>query len=395
MSVGTPFHERTAPLNRKLAWGDWAGYAAAAAYADHHDIEYNAIRQAAALIDVSPLYKYLVTGPDAVRLVDRVITRDATRLAVGQVCYTPWCDERGKVIDDGTVARLDETSFRWTAADPCYRWLRMNTAGLEVEIQDVTDTVGALALQGPRARAVLEQATGADWSDVGYFRRRAGTVAGIEVDVTRTGYTGDLGYELWVDAARAPELWDAVIAAGADHGLRPAGIRAMDVARVEAGLILLEVDYTSSRHAMTAEHEYTPFEIGLGRLVNFDKPDFIGKRALAREQGAGTPGRRLVGIELDWGGIEAAFARHGLAPAVAATVNRDPIPILYAGNQVGRATSTCWSPTLKKMIALASLGPGLRPDAPLEIEWSVEGERGRVGARVSDLPFLDLERRRA
>jgi aminomethyltransferase len=395
VSVGTPFHERTAPLNRKLAWGDWAGYAAAAAYADHHDIEYNAIRQAAALIDVSPLFKYLVTGPDAVGLVDRVITRDATRLQVGQVCYTPWCDERGKVIDDGTVARLDETSFRWTAADPCYRWLHMNTAGLDVDIQDVTDTVGALALQGPRARAVLEQATGADWSDVGYFRRRAAVVAGIEIDVTRTGYTGDLGYELWVDAARATELWDAVIAAGADHGLRPVGIRAMDVARVEAGLVLLEVDYTSSRHAMTAEHEYTPFEIGLGRLVNFDKPDFIGRRALSRDLEAGTPARRLAGIELDWAGIEAAYARHGLAPAVAATVNRDPIPIFYVGNQVGRATSTCWSPTLKKMIALASLGPGLRADAPLEIEWSVEGERGRVGARVVDLPFLDLERRRA
>ena len=394
MSVGTPFHERTAPLNRKLAWGDWAGYAAAAAYADHHDIEYNAIRQAAALIDVSPLYKYLVKGPDAAALVDRVITRDATRLQVGQVCYTPWCDERGKVIDDGTVARLDETSFRWTAADPCYRWLHMNTAGLDVDIQDVTDTIGALALQGPRARAVLEQATGADWADVAYFRRRGAVVAGIEIDVTRTGYTGDLGYELWVDTGHATELWDAVIAAGADHGLRPAGIRAMDVARVEAGLVLLEVDYTSSRHALTAEHEYTPFEIGLGRLVNFDKPDFIGRRALDRDRAAGTPARRLAGIELDWAGIEAAFGRHGLAPAVAATVNREPIPIFYAGNQVGRATSTCWSPTLKKMIALASLGPGLRPDAPLEIEWSVEGERGRVDARVVDLPFLDLERRR-
>jgi aminomethyltransferase len=395
VSVGTPFHERTAPLNRKLAWGDWAGYAAAAAYADHHDIEYNAIRQAAALIDVSPLFKYLVTGPDAVALVDRVITRDATRLQVGQVCYTPWCDERGKVIDDGTVARLGETSFRWTAADPCYRWLHMNTAGLDVDIRDVTDTVGALALQGPRARAVLEQATGADWADVAYFRRRSAVVAGIEIDVTRTGYTGDLGYELWVDAGRATELWDAVIAAGADHGLRPAGIRAMDVARVEAGLVLLEVDYTSSRHALTAEHEYTPFEIGLGRLVNFDKPDFIGRRALERDRAEGTPVRRLAGIELDWGGIEAAFGRHGLAPAVAATVNREPIPIFYAGNQVGRATSTCWSPTLKKMIALASLGPGLRPDAPLEIEWSVEGERSRVDARLVDLPFLDLERRRA
>jgi aminomethyltransferase len=394
VSVGTPFHERTAPLNRKLAWGDWAGYAAAAAYADHHDIEYNAIRQAAGLIDVSPLYKYMVTGSDAQRLVDRVITRDATRLAVGQVFYTPWCDERGKVIDDGTVSRIDETTFRWTAADPCYRWLRMNAAGLDVDVRDVTDTVGALALQGPRARAVLEAATAADWSEVGYFRRRAATVAGIDVDVTRTGYTGDLGYELWVDAGGAPALWDALLAAGADHGLRPVGIRAMDVARVEAGLVLIEVDYTSARTALTAEHEYSPFEIGLGRLVSFEKADFVGRRALAAEREAGVPARRLVGIELDWGGIEAAFARHGLAPAVQATVNRDPTPIFYAGGQVGRATSTCWSPTLKKMIALASLGSSVRPDAPLEIEWSVEGERGRVGACLVDLPFLDLKRRR-
>ena len=261
-------------------------------------------------------------------------------------------------------------------------------------MRDVTDALGALALQGPRARAVLEAASGADWSDVGYFRRRAGVVAGIEIDVTRTGYTGDLGYELWVDAAAAPALWDALIAAGADHGLRPVGIRAMDVARVEAGLVLIEVDYTSARLALTAEHEYTPYEIGLGRLVNFEKADFVGKRALAAEHEAGVPARRLAGIELDWSGIEAAFGRHGLAPAVQPTVNRDPIPIFYAGGQVGRATSTCWSPTLKKMIALASLGAGVRADAPLEIEWSVEGERGRVGATIVDLPFLDLARKR-
>src|SRR5690242_3123798 len=313
MSVGTPFHQRTAALNRKLAWGDWAGYHSAAAYADHHDIEYNAIRQSAALIDVSPLYKYLVSGPDALRLVDRVVTRDATKLAVGQVLYTPWCDERGKVIDDGTVSRLDETTFRWTAADPCYRWIGMNAGGLDVEVRDVTEELGALALQGPRARAVLEAATGEDWSDVRYFRRRAATIAGIELDVTRTGYTGDLGYELWVGAERAPDLWDAVIAAGDDHGLRPCGIRAMDVARVEAGLILIEVDYTSARTALTPEHEYSPFEIGLDRLVNFSKADFVGRRALAREQEAGGPARRLAGIELDWSGIEEAFARHGRA----------------------------------------------------------------------------------
>jgi glycine cleavage system T protein (aminomethyltransferase) len=395
MSAGTPFHERTAALNRKLAWGEWAGFWSAAVYSDSHDIEYNAIRQSAALIDVSPLFKYVVSGPDAVRLVDRVITRDATRLAVGQVLYTPWCDERGKVIDDGTVARLDETTFRWTAADPCYRWIRMNAAGLDVEVRDVTDELGALALQGPRARAVLEAATGADWSDVGYFRRRAATIAGIEVDVTRTGYTGDLGYELWVDAAQAGALWDALITAGEAHGLRPCGIRAMDVARVEAGLVLIEVDYTSARTALTPEHEYTPFEIGLGRLVSFEKGDFVGRRALEQERDGGAGRRRLAGIELDWDGIEAAFARHGLAPAVQATVNREATPILYAGGQVGRATSTCWSPTLKKLIALASLGPGVRQGAPLEMEWTVEGERGRVAAREVDLPFLDLERKRA
>src|SRR5690349_10844435 len=356
MSVGSPFHERTAPLNRKLAWGDWAGYHSAAAYADHHDIEYNAIRQSAALIDVSPLYKYIVSGPDA--------------------------------------ERLDETTYRWTAADPCYRWIGMNAGGLDVDVRDVSEELGALALQGPRSRAVLEAATGEDWADVRYFRRRTAAIAGIELDVTRTGYTGDLGYELWVAAEQASALWDAVVAAGDDHGLRPCGIRAMDVARVEAGLILIEVDYTSARTALTPEHEYSPFEIGLDRLVNFSKADFVGRRALAREQEAGGPARRLAGIELDWSGIEEAFARHGLAPAVQATVNRDPVPVFYAGGQVGKATSTCWSPTLKKMIALAALDAGVRAGAPLEVEWSVEGERGRVRATAVDLPFLDLERRR-
>jgi glycine cleavage system T protein (aminomethyltransferase) len=259
MSAGTPFDARTAPLNRKRVWGDWAGWLASAVYADHHDIEYNALRQAAGVIDVSPLYKYELSGPDAVRLIDRVVTRDATKLAVGQVMYTPWCDERGKVVDDGTVARLDESRFRWTAADPSYRWLALNAGELDVEVADVTDSTAALALQGPRSRAVLEAATGEDWSDVGYFRRRAGAIAGVPVDVSRTGYTGDLGYELWIPAAEAERVWDALFAAGEPHGIRPVGIRAMDVARVEAGLVLIEVEYTSARHAMTATHEYSPF----------------------------------------------------------------------------------------------------------------------------------------
>jgi len=379
-----------------MAWGEWAGYWAAAVYADFHDIEYSAIREAAALIDVSPLYKYLIKGPDAQRLVDRIITRDATKLAVDQVYYTPWCDERGKVVDDGTVCRLDETTYRWTAADPNYRWFKLNATGLDVEVEDVSETLASLALQGPMSRAVLERATGQDWSAVRYFRRRPTRIGDIEVDVTRTGYTGDLGYELWVAADRAVAMWDALWEAGRDFGIRPAGIRALDVARVEAGLILIEVDYTSVRHALSAEQEYSPFEIGLGRMVDFGKAEFVGKRALLAERAAGGPPRRLVGLEIDWSGIEALFARHDRPPAVSPMVHRDPIPVYKEGRQVGRATSTTWGPTVKKMIGYGSLPASLAaPGTRVSVEWTVEGERGKVGATVVELPFLDLPRKRA
>ena len=396
MSVGTAFHPRTSLLNKKLAWGEWAGYFAAAVYGDFHDIEYNAIREAAALIDVSPLFKYLVRGRDATKLVDRVITRDATKLQVNQVIYAPWCDERGKVIDDGTITRLDDTSYRWTAADPSYRWFELNSAGLDVEIEDVTDTVAGLALQGPKARDVLEAATGETWSAVKYFRRRPTRIRGVDVDVTRTGYTGDLGYELWVDADGALDLWDALVAAGEAFGIRPAGIQALDVARLEAGLILIEADYTSARHAISQEQMYSPFEIALGRLVDFGKPSFVGRHALELEQKAGGPPRRLTGLQLDWSGIEAMYAKHDLPPGVSAAVNRDPVPVYREGEQVGRATSIAWGPTIKKMVGFGSLPPNLaRPRTRLSVEWSVEGERGKVGATVVELPFLDLERKRS
>ena len=396
MSVGTAFHPRTSQLNTKMTWGEWAGYYAAAVYADFHDIEYNAIRESAGVIDASPLYKYLVSGADAQRLIDRVMTRDATKLQVDQVFYTPWCDERGKVMDDGTVTRLDETTYRVTSADPCYRWFLLNAAGLDVQVDDVSETLAALALQGPRSREILEAATRSEWSDVKYFRRRRTEIGGIEVDVTRTGYTGDLGYELWIPSEAAVEVWDAVFEAGAAFGIRPAGIRALDVARVEAGLILIEVEYTSARHAMTAEQEYSPFEIGLGRLVDFGGADFVGRRALLAEQRAGGPPRQLVGLEIDWSGIERLFANHDLPPAVSPMVSRDPTPLFKEGRQVGRATSTTWGPTLKKMIALASVERALEPAGTrVSVEWTVEGERGKVGATVAPLPFLDLPRKRA
>ena len=397
MSVGTAFFERQRELNTKLSWGDWSGYHAAAVFADFVDIEYNAIREAAAVIDVSPLYKYEVAGAGAAILLDRVVTRDISAMAVGQVIYTPWCDEEGKVIDDGTVTRLEESRFRVTAADPSYRWFAMNATGLDVEIDDISEGTAGLALQGRLSRHVLERATGQDWFDLRYFRRRPTTIEGVDVDVTRTGYTGDLGYELWIPAEGALTVWDRLFEVGADYGIRPAGIQALDICRLEASLILIEAEYTSARHAFAPELKYSPFEIGLGRLVKFEKAaEFTGKRALLAEREAAGPERRLVGLELDWSAIESMYARHGLAPQISAHVQRAPVPVHKQGVQVGRATSVGWGPTIKKMVGFGSVAKGLSElGTRLSVEWTVEGERGKVGATVVPMPFLDLDRKRA
>lgn len=396
MSVGTAFHKRTAKLNVRTAWREWSGYLAADLYADAPDIEYNAIREAAALIDVSPLYKYIVSGGDAARLIDRVITRDARKIEPDSVIYACWCDERGRVLDDGTVARLDDGTFRWTAADPSLRWFRMNAAGLDVDIRDVTEEVAAVALQGPRSRDVLEAATREPWADVRYFGRRPGTIGRTRVDVTRTGYTGDLGYEIWVPAESAPRVWDALMRSGRDFGLRPAGMLALDIVRVEAGLILIEVDFESSRRAMSKEQSFSPFEIGLGRLVDFDKDQFVGRGALLAEREAGGPPRRLAGLRVDWDAIVAMYAAHGLPPIAPAATSRQPVPLYRRGRRAGRATSTTWSPTLKSMIALASVGRDqAAAGTTLEMEWTVEARRGRVPATVAALPFFDPPRKRS
>ena len=398
MSVGTAFHPRTSELNTKMAWGEWAGYWSAAVYADFHDIEYNAIREAAALFDTSPLYKFVISGPDAARLLDRVLTRDVRKLAVGRVLYSPWCDENGKVLDDGNLARIEEDRYLLTAADQTLRWLRMNAAGLDVEVEDVSETVAGLGLQGPLSRDVLEKATGQDWKDLHYFGHRRTEIAGVQIDVTRTGFTGDLGYELWVPADGAVEVWDAVWEAGQDHQIRPIGVRALDVARVEAGLMMVDAEYTGARHATSTSPEefYSPFELGLGRLVDFGKENFVGKRALEQEQAKGGPKRRLVGLHVDWSGIEGMFAKHGLAPAVSPFVNRDPVPLYKQGRKIGRATSVAWGITIKKMVGFGSVPPSMStPGEHLQIEWTVEGERGKVSATVIEYPFLDLPRKRA
>jgi aminomethyltransferase len=395
MPIGTPFHDRTFPLCESLNYREWSGYYTVSAYESHHEHEYNAIRNAAALIDVSPLFKYMVTGPDAARLVDRLVTRDVSRMTVGQVFYTPWCDEHGKVIDDGTVSRLGDQAFRWTAADPSLRWFRQNAAGMNVQIEDVSEEIAAVALQGPTSAKLLRAVAKADIDRLKYFRVTSGTIAGVAVDISRTGYTGDLGFEIWMPAARALDVWDALMEGGRPFDIKPAGMLALDVARIEAGLLLIEVDFFSSRKAMIASQMYTPYELGMGRLVSPDKGRFIGQRALAAEHARG-PARQIVGLEIDWNEVEKLYDGAGLAPAVASTASRAATPVYRNGRQVGKATSTTWSPVLKRMIALASVErPHYADGTDVQFEMTVEAVRHRVAAKVVKTPFFNPARKTA
>jgi len=378
-----------------LNYREWSGYYTVSAYETHHEHEYNAIRNAAALIDVTPLYKYRVTGKDATRFVNRVITRDIRTVAVGQVIYCCWCDEQGKVIDDGTISRLEENVYRWTAADPSLRWFSQNALGLEVTIEDISEKVAALALQGPTSGRLLQSVADADIRSLKYFRLTRGAIVGVPVDISRTGYTGDLGYEIWIPWDRAVTVWDAIMEAGRAFDARPSGMLALDIVRIEAGLLLIEVDYISSKKALIASQKYSPYEIGLGRLVHLDKEPFVGREALMEDERRGTP-RRLVGLEIAWPEVERLYERVGLAPQAPTTASRVAVPVFKKGAQVGKATSTTWSPLLKKMIALASVSTDhSNRGAELEMELTVEAVRYKVSAKVVPLPFFNPPRKTA
>jgi aminomethyltransferase len=393
MPVGSPLHERTLALCESLNYREWSGYYAVSAYEGHHEHEYNAIRNASALIDVSPLFKYLVTGADAARLVDRIITRDVAKMPVGHVFYTPWCDEHGRVIDDGTVSRLGEQVFRWTAADPSLRWLRQNATGLNVTVDDVSEAIAALAVQGPTSARLLRAAARADIGGLKYFRVTSGTIAGVKVDISRTGYTGDLGYEIWMPAGDAVRVWDALMEHGRPFDITPAGMLALDVARIEAGLLLIEVDFFSSKKAMIDAQAYSPYEMGLGRLVNLEKAPFIGRRALRDEQRRGHA-RQVAGLEIEWTQVERLCEQLGLPPTVGATASRVAVPVYRGGRQIGKATSTTWSPTLKKMIALATIDrPHYAEGTVVQVEMTVEAVRHQVDAKVVSTPFFNPRRK--
>ena len=395
MPIGPAFHERTFPLCHSLNYREWSGYYTVSVYEVHHEHEYNAIRNACAMIDITPLYKYLVTGKDATKLVNRVITRDINKVKVGQVIYCCWCDEDGKVIDDGTISRLGENVYRWTAADPSLRWFKQNGLNMDVRVEDISEKTAALALQGPTSGQLLKVAAEADIANLKYFRVTSGKINGVPVDISRTGYTGDLGYEIWVPWQDAVKVWDALMAKGKQFDIHAAGMLALDVARVEAGLLLIEVDYTSSKKALIPSQKYSPYELGFGKMVHLDKENFVGKTVLQHDEKHGVP-RQLVGLEVDWVEVEEQHDKFGLTPAAPAQASRVSVPVYQGSRQVGKATTTTFSPLLKKLIALASVETGSsKPGTKLQMELTIEAQRLKTTATVVKLPFFNPARKTA
>ncbi len=396
MPIESPFHPRTSKLCRSLRWKDWAGYYAVCAYDTYLEREYFAFRHAAGLIDVTPLFKYDVNGPDAAAFLSRVMVRNIRKLQIGQVTYSCWCDHAGKLLDDGTVWRLGETEYRVTSAIPHTSWFHRLATGYNVTFTDVTDNIAVLSIQGPNSRDILKQCSDADVDGLRFFRLTHARIDGFPATLTRTGYTGDLGYEIWVSNQNAIALWDALAAAGQPFGMEPAGLDAMDITRVEAGFILNGVDYFSAHHCLIDSRKSTPFEADLGWTVQLDRESFSGQEALRAEKRNG-PGRRFVCLEIDWDEFEALFAKHHLPPEVCSHAWRSAVPVYDAdGRHVGQATSGSWSPTLKKNLALATVrAPHGRIGEALQMEVTVEYVRQKVKATVTRKPLFDPPRKRA
>ena len=391
----SPFFERTSKLNESQEWRRWSGYLAATSYELTHENEYFAIRTKAGLLDITPLKKYIVEGPDSQQVLDRLVTRNIGICKIGQVMYTPWCDENGKVIDDGTVQRLSENKFRITSAEPNLEWIESNSIGMNVVVKDDSFTTAALALQGPNSRAILNSISSKSLDSLKFFWMIETTFEDIPVSISRTGYTGDLGYEIWMDPNDALNVWDILIDKGNPFGITPTGLHALDVARIEAGLILLDVDYISSRHALIESRKSSPYELGLGWAVKMKKENFIGKQSLLKELNHKS-GWSFVGIEIEWPEFENHYRNVGLAPGLPSTAWRTSTPLYNQNEQVGYATSGTWSPILKRYIALAHIKSKYAEEgSELKFELKVEHFRKLTKATVVKTPFFDPERKRS
>ena len=391
----SPFFERTSKLNESQEWRRWAGYLAATSYELTHENEYFAIRTKAGLLDITPLKKYIVEGPESQQLLNQLVTRNIAICKVGQVMYTPWCDEDGKVIDDGTVQRLSENKFRITSAEPNLEWIQSNAMGMDVIVKDDSFTTAALALQGPNSRSILNSVSSKTLDKLKFFWMMETTFGNIPVSISRTGYTGDLGYEIWMDPNDAIAVWDLLMDKGKFFGITATGLHALDIARIEAGLILLDVDYISSRHALIESRKSSPYELGLGWTVKMKKSGFIGKSSLHKELKQGSDWS-FVGIEIEWPEFEKHYREVGLAPGLPHTAWRTSTPLYYKNEQIGYATSGTWSPLLKRYIALAHLKSNYAHEgSELMFELKVEHFRKLTKATVVKTPFYDPERKRS
>jgi aminomethyltransferase len=385
----TPFFERQLERCKSFAWKHWAGYLAVTSYETSHYAEYVALRHACGLLDVSPLYKYDIRGRDAAVFLSRALTRSVTDLPIGRVVYTCWCDGDGRLVDDGTVTRLGEEHFRLTAADPSLVWFERLIGSFDVQITDMGRALAALALQGPTSAECLAPLLEDDLNSLRFFRAMSTRLAGVPVTITRTGYTGDLGYEIWIPRDEALKVWDALIAEGKQVGLLPVGLAALDMVRVEAGYVMAGVDYHNARHCIVPAQTSSPFELGLHWTVELEREPFVGQSALRRERQQGSDWA-FVGLEIDWDELEALYEVHNLPASIPAEAWRHSVPVYAgrAGAQVGYASSGSWSPLLKKNLALAHVRPEFaKLGTTLQFEVTVEHERHCVTSTVVDRPF--------
>lgn len=391
--VGTPFHKRTAAAVETASWYPWPPYIVPDIYTDFRE-ELAAMRTAATLNEMSPLSKTRIRGPDAARLANRLLPRNALTQDVGQILYSPWCNEEGKMVADGLVFRFGEEEYVFVAG-PQEQWFTMNAGGLDVEVDDISPSIGILALQGPESTEVLEGATGQDWSSLGFSRMRKTDIGGASVDVSRQGFTGEVGYELWVSPEGACPMWDALMEAGGEYGLRPAGEYAIDIARVEAGLLIIGADYmgagpdpTPPVDDVTQMRECSPFELRLGRFIDFDKPDFVGRQALMDEQAAGGAPRRMVGLSIDWRAMLEYQLERGEFVQMFPRVHDMPLPVIDSGERVGYATSVTWGPSVGMLIGLGHIDrASANLGAQLSVLWSANGQTVEIAAEVVRLPF--------
>ena len=406
----TPFHERTSALNETGLWEHWSNCLVAQRYQMSEKFEYFAIRNAAGLFDTSPLYKYRFSGPDASLYLAGVLARDVRKLAVGRAHYTMWCDDRGYVIEDGVLMHVSDGEYLLTAAEPNLAYFQGLAGRLDVSIDDVTEEWGIASIQGPRSREILAAVAPAI-AELGYFALTRTTIAGVDVIVSRTGYTGDLGFEIWVPADGALEVWDAIWTAGRDRALIAFGMTALYMARIEAGLILLDVDFHSSRYAWTDHDRSTPIELGFGWMFKDLAPDapstnghtvasgraFIGRDAIRRELREKSSRWVLTGLVVDWKDYDRIYGEAGLIPPKDHTPIQDEYYVYDDElNQLGYATSQMYSPMLQRHIALARVPlDRLAEGSRVKLEAGVRHRYEYFNATVSKLPLFNPQRRTA